>query len=250
MAKPADTLAVHGAGHGPSRKYRRLAEGMGVTTCIAMVDGPVGRFLLAEVLQASSGLVGRLGPTIAQSKSIHSYLSIEGMNDGTAPVQTVGGGFVGYVEPLDEGDLNHVYRVQWTADDGHPFASVDSDNVTILGGISRNGTWRLTMQFDSGESLESFRRRVTEDDGGWQIHRVLWSTDTVSVIERLTPVQRETLETAVARGYFDIPRGISTTELADELGVTTNAVSERLRRAEREVFDSMLGEGMPTDLDE
>jgi len=36
---------------------------------------------------------------------------------------------------------------------------------------------------------------------------------------------------AVRLGYYDIPRGCTTAELADELGISDQAVTERLRRA-------------------
>jgi len=32
-------------------------------------------------------------------------------------------------------------------------------------------------------------------------------------------------------GYYDIPRGCTTAELADELGISDQATTERLRRA-------------------
>jgi len=47
----------------------------------------------------------------------------------------------------------------------------------------------------------------------------------------LSEPQREALTLAVRRGYYDIPRGCTTAELADELGISDQAVTERLRRA-------------------
>ncbi|MFC5970377.1 helix-turn-helix domain-containing protein [Halomarina salina] len=47
----------------------------------------------------------------------------------------------------------------------------------------------------------------------------------------LTPTQRETLLRAVDQGYYAIPREISLVELASQLGVSDQAVTERLRRA-------------------
>jgi predicted DNA binding protein len=35
----------------------------------------------------------------------------------------------------------------------------------------------------------------------------------------------------VLKGYYDIPRGCTTNELADDLGISDHAVTERLRRA-------------------
>jgi predicted DNA binding protein len=47
---------------------------------------------------------------------------------------------------------------------------------------------------------------------------------------RLTGPQREALLAAIDCGYFEIPRESSLADLADQLGVSENAASERLRR--------------------
>lgn len=47
----------------------------------------------------------------------------------------------------------------------------------------------------------------------------------------LTEPQRRATRLAVRKGYYDIPRGCTTKELADELGISDQAVTERLRRA-------------------
>jgi hypothetical protein len=49
--------------------------------------------------------------------------------------------------------------------------------------------------------------------------------------ELLTPVQRRTLVVAIEQGYFEIPRQSTLDDLAADLGVSKQAVSERLRRA-------------------
>lgn len=57
----------------------------------------------------------------------------------------------------------------------------------------------------------------------------------------LTPKQREGLELAVVRGYFDEDGGADLTELADELDISKSALSQRLRTAQaklvKDVFD-------------
>ncbi|WP_224926111.1 helix-turn-helix domain-containing protein, partial [Saliphagus infecundisoli] len=47
----------------------------------------------------------------------------------------------------------------------------------------------------------------------------------------VTQAQRETLMRAVQGGYYSIPRRMSTQDLADDLGISDQAVTERLRRA-------------------
>jgi hypothetical protein len=46
----------------------------------------------------------------------------------------------------------------------------------------------------------------------------------------LTDSQHRVLELASRRGYFEIPRDVTLKELADEVGVSHQALSEQLRR--------------------
>jgi predicted DNA binding protein len=56
----------------------------------------------------------------------------------------------------------------------------------------------------------------------------------------LTERQREIFETAVDRGYYRIPRGITQTELAEELELAPSTVDEHLRKAESTMLSSIL----------
>lgn len=57
---------------------------------------------------------------------------------------------------------------------------------------------------------------------------------------RLTDKQFEALVTAHEMGYFDESRSVTQSEVAEELGVCRSAVSQRLRRAERELVERHL----------
>ena len=59
-------------------------------------------------------------------------------------------------------------------------------------------------------------------------------------VSDLTPAQREILELALDRGYFAIPRETNLMELAEELGISDQAVNERLRRGTAKVVLSAL----------
>lgn len=60
-------------------------------------------------------------------------------------------------------------------------------------------------------------------------------------LDTLTPRQQEVLEVAFVRGYYDVPRSASTTELAAELELDDSTVSEHLQRAERNLIGAVLG---------
>lgn len=51
----------------------------------------------------------------------------------------------------------------------------------------------------------------------------------------LTPQEQRVLQTALERGYFDVPRRISTVALAVEVGVSDRELTEHLRRATAKV---------------
>ena len=63
----------------------------------------------------------------------------------------------------------------------------------------------------------------------------------------LTPRQREVLRSAMGLGYFEVPRKISLTALADRLGVAKSTLSALLAVIERKVLhEAMLREGLDT----
>jgi hypothetical protein len=56
----------------------------------------------------------------------------------------------------------------------------------------------------------------------------------------LTDRQRDAVVTAMAAGYYDVPRSGSLADVADALGCAESTASELLRRAERTVFSRVL----------
>ncbi|WP_217493319.1 helix-turn-helix domain-containing protein [Haladaptatus sp. W1] len=56
----------------------------------------------------------------------------------------------------------------------------------------------------------------------------------------LTQEQREALVLALNRGYFSTPSEITLDELANQLGITSQAVSNRVRLGTEKVLRSVL----------
>lgn len=63
------------------------------------------------------------------------------------------------------------------------------------------------------------------------------------VRDSLTPLQRKALSEALRRGFFEWPRRVSLEELSRELGISKVTLSEHLRRGERKLLESILGNG-------
>ncbi len=61
-----------------------------------------------------------------------------------------------------------------------------------------------------------------------------------SPLDRLTDTQRSVLTTAYRRGFYDVPRRISSRRLGQALGVEAGTVVEHLRKAEKRLLDALL----------
>lgn len=68
------------------------------------------------------------------------------------------------------------------------------------------------------------------------------------VLESLTPRQREVVETAYRCGYFESPRRMSGTELAEMLEFSNSTFHEHIQRAEQTLFGELL-HGVESSLD-
>lgn len=55
-------------------------------------------------------------------------------------------------------------------------------------------------------------------------------------LDELTGRQREVIQTAFEKGYYEVPRQVSTEDIASELDVDSSTVSEHLQRAERNLL--------------
>lgn len=96
--------------------------------------------------------------------------------------------------------------------------------------------WRLLMRSEA--NIQVFYDAVEEhlrDGVSLHIGRLgevnQWNFDSLGSVS-LSGKERETLQSAIESGYYETPREITVSELADRLGVPQSTVSYRLRRAE------------------
>lgn len=59
-------------------------------------------------------------------------------------------------------------------------------------------------------------------------------------LDSLTERQRETLQVAYDMGFYEVPRTVSTEDVAAELGLDSSTVAEHLQRAERNLLSQQL----------
>ena len=107
----------------------------------------------------------------------------------------------------------------------------------------RNGKLRVTFV---GTSSQIKRYLANLGRQSRLRYRVITLTDAKfppnSPLARLTDKQRRVLLTAYKLGYYDVPRRISTEEVAGKLDLVKSTFSAHVRKAERRLLTEMLSE--------
>ncbi|ARS90427.1 helix-turn-helix domain-containing protein [Natrarchaeobaculum aegyptiacum] len=114
------------------------------------------------------------------------------------------------------------------------------DGGSLLEAWGTDGWWQVRVRFPDRDALTNAYERLLERDISADLRRVTDVTNATEPDTRLTPEQREALEAALQYGYFEIPRQISMEELAAELDISHQALSERFRRAYETLVDEEL----------
>ena len=134
-----------------------------------------------------------------------------------------------------------LYRIEWVEDGEDLIRALADSEATVLEALG-NGAWTFRVRFADHDSLTDFHNAIT--DYGISIHIQRTYTFTEESARRrdfgLTPEQREALVLALRRGYFATPSEASLDDLAEELDISKQAVSNRIRRGNEKILRPLL----------
>lgn len=91
--------------------------------------------------------------------------------------------------------------------------------------------WHVRIRFPDRESLQEYAQFCDEKGLKFDLRQLYDAGGRDSTSFGLTERQVETLQLATEMGYFEVPRRAELEDIADRLGVSRQAVSERVRRA-------------------
>ena len=133
---------------------------------------------------------------------------------------------------VDEFDDRTLFTLDWDANQDHVFNGISEFNGQLLSAIGTPEKWDFELRFPDHDALSEFTTHCEDAQISLEVTRVYNPTKPdAGPWYGLSDRQREAITLAVQNGYYDIPRGCTTKELADELGISDQAVTERLRRA-------------------
>lgn len=140
-------------------------------------------------------------------------------------------------------DDQALYRITWRQAVEEVLEVLLRRNGTLLAAQKGTDKWRIRLLFPD-------RVVVSKAYKNWRRHGLDLSVRRVNGVSDMTeyngialsPCQQETLIEAFQMNYYDVPRSVTLEDLANDLDVTHQALSERLRRGHRNLIGSTLCE--------
>lgn len=144
------------------------------------------------------------------------------------------------VEVLQRFDGRTLFRIEWNVD-SPTLECVARTGGSVMAALGTADRWTLTLRFEGHDGAATFQRCCHERDVPLEIDRIGsipdgpgWGGQVV------TERQREALESAYERGYFERPREATQEEIAEELDISAAAAGDRLRRGTANLVEAVL----------
>jgi predicted DNA binding protein len=144
-------------------------------------------------------------------------------------------------EPVEWTDGQGVYYIEHT-----PVTKLISRTVTEVNGFlvhteTKGNGWLVRLLLPDREALNAVWNFADENDINLTIIEVYGNEDAGGGQSYgLTEEQRDTLRITYREGYFNEPRDVSLQEVAEELDLSSTAVSGRLRRGMRNLIAATI----------
>lgn len=211
---------------------------------IATVTIPAQDFALGAALAANPGIQVRLDQVVPVGDRFVPYLWAANESVQEIERELSREANILAFDIVDRVDDKVLARVDWSAGTNGFIEALARTDVSILEGSGASDVWRFQLRFDDHDQLTEFYRYCVEEGIDLELENVNnpGSPHDIGLGVDLTDAQREALELAFERGYFDVPRRTNIVELAEELGISDSAVSQRLRRGTAALLAVLLDE--------
>lgn len=193
---------------------------------------PADSFELGRILDMRTGSTVELEEMVPLGEKAVPFFSVNEADQQSFESNVRKHPSVGRLTEVSSHDDETLYSIDWNvARDVFLQGVVDHDGH-LLSARGAVETWTFELRFPDHDTLCEFKEYCSNAHIPLEVDRVFNPTPPgAGAWYGLTETQRRTLVTAVRGGYYAIPREMSTQDLADEFGVSDQAVAERLRRA-------------------
>ncbi|NUB91319.1 helix-turn-helix domain-containing protein [Haloterrigena sp. SYSU A558-1] len=206
---------------------------------IADITVPADTFPLGRVLDDYPAVEIELERIVPLREAIVPLFWIAGAESGVIETSLLEHSKTETVEILTTKDDKTLFEVHWSSDINGLIQALIDTQAKILEASGTAETWDFRLRFPSHEQLSSFNMALT-DEGIPITLRHIYNPSMPEGESPLSSEQRETLRLAYREGYFEIPRRTTQTRLADDIGISDSALSQRIRRGVNILIEQSL----------
>ncbi|WP_254273132.1 helix-turn-helix domain-containing protein [Haloarcula marina] len=139
----------------------------------------------------------------------------------------------------DFGD-EYLYRMEWVHHIQLLLGMLTNSEATVLDAYGRDDHWRLRVLFPTRDAFSATHEFCNEHGLTYDVESIREMDGEPAGRFGLTEGQYRALVLATQRGYYEVPQRHTLEELAEEVGVTHQALSERLRRGTAALVEDTL----------
>lgn len=147
------------------------------------------------------------------------------------------------IELIDALDGARLYRLEWIDRVDLVLHILLHARAILLSATGTGERWTLSLLYPDRETVRETAAFCETHGIDFEVAAVAEMTDAPRGRSTLSEEQYEALVAAREQGYFDIPRQVGLRPLAESLGISHQALSERLRRGTRALVDELLRTG-------
>ncbi|WP_266079532.1 helix-turn-helix domain-containing protein [Haladaptatus caseinilyticus] len=208
---------------------------------IADFTVPPEHFVLAHTMHDGPGVAVEIERVVVRTESsLTPYFRATGSALDTFEESIEDDGTVTNITTLERVEDERFYRARWTRNVDHLITGLRDAEATVMHARASDGEWDLRMLFPNRSALSGFYDHCSAEYD-YTLKGVFDRSNPATFGEyEVTPEQRDTLVLALENGYFEVPRRITMDELAEEFGISTQSVSQRLRRGHANVLRNTL----------
>jgi len=214
---------------------------------IAELELPADEFALWETLRSVENVGFEIERVVAHDpEHVMPYVWASGLDEEEIETALEDDTSVEGLAVLADLEDERLYRMDWVDRIETLVQILVEEEGTILAAFGAGDSWALRALFPAREALSRTHEFCEEAGLTMDVKSIYRLDEGRGGRFGLTDNQQSTLLSAFEHGYYEIPRGVTAEELATELGISHQALSEQLRRAHGSLVENaiVIGRGV------
>ena len=199
---------------------------------IVELSVPPEELVIGRVLALSGDVSVTLESLVPIGGEVGPFIRVEGVDLAAFETAVQSHPRVETVERFSSEADDNLLAFDWRLEDDVFLDAIDAVGGYVLEGVGEPDRWQFRLRFPHRSAVAAFDGMLGDAGVPFELTAVYHETPpSTGAWFGLTHPQREALVAAVEAGYFDVPRDVTTSDLAEEFDISDQAFIERLRRA-------------------